>query len=56
MAKFTRAWESGDLDALVALLANDVFVSMPPMPFGYEGRDVVGARQICRWPKIIFGS
>ena len=41
MAKFTRAWESADLDALVALLTNDVFVSMPPMPFEYEGRDVV---------------
>ena len=41
MTKFTRAWESADLDAPVALLTNDVFVSMPPMPFEYEGRDVV---------------
>jgi RNA polymerase sigma-70 factor (ECF subfamily) len=41
VAKFTRAWESADLDALVALLTDDVFISMPPMPFGYEGRDVV---------------
>jgi RNA polymerase sigma-70 factor (TIGR02960 family) len=41
VAKFTRAWESADLDALVALLTDDVFVSMPPMPFEYEGRDVV---------------
>src|SRR5262250_944336 len=28
-------------DALVAKLTDDVFISMPPMPFGYEGRDVV---------------
>jgi len=35
------AWESADLDALVALLTDDVFISMPPMPFEYEGRDVV---------------
>jgi RNA polymerase sigma-70 factor (TIGR02960 family) len=41
VAKFVSAWESADLDALVALLTDDVFISMPPMPFGYEGRDVV---------------
>ena len=41
VAKFVRAWESADLDALVSLLTDDVFVSMPPMPFEYEGRDVV---------------
>ena len=40
VAKFVRAWESADLDALVALLTDDVFISMPPMPFEYEGRDV----------------
>jgi RNA polymerase sigma-70 factor (TIGR02960 family) len=42
VAKFVRAWESADLDALVALLTDDVFMSMPPMPFEYEGRDIVG--------------
>jgi RNA polymerase sigma-70 factor (TIGR02960 family) len=41
VAKFVRAWESADLDALVALLTDDVFMSMPPMPFEYEGRAVV---------------
>jgi RNA polymerase sigma-70 factor (TIGR02960 family) len=41
VAKFVRAWEAADLDALVALLTDDVFMSMPPMPFEYEGRDVV---------------
>jgi RNA polymerase sigma-70 factor (TIGR02960 family) len=41
VAAFARAWESADLDALVALLTDDVFMSMPPMPFEYEGRDVV---------------
>ena len=41
IAAFARAWESTDLDALVALLTDDVFIAMPPMPFGYEGRDVV---------------
>jgi RNA polymerase sigma-70 factor (TIGR02960 family) len=38
-AKFVRAWESGDVDALVALLTADVSVSMPPIPLEYHGRD-----------------
>ena len=41
VARFARAWESADLDALVALLTDDVFIAMPPVPFGYEGRDAV---------------
>jgi RNA polymerase sigma-70 factor (TIGR02960 family) len=41
LAKFVRAWESGDVDALVALLTADVGVSMPPIPLEYHGRDVV---------------
>ncbi len=41
VAKFVHAWESADVDALVTLLTDDVFMSMPPMPFEYEGRDVV---------------
>ena len=41
VAKFVRAYESGDVDALVALLTADVSVSMPPVPLEYQGRDVV---------------
>ena len=41
VAKFVHAWESADLDALVALLSDDAFMAMPPMPFEYEGREVV---------------
>ena len=48
---FVRAWEAADLDALVDLLTNDVFMSMPPMPFEYEGRDAV-----VRFCASIFGS
>src|SRR5215471_3103907 len=42
VAKFVSAYESADVDALVALLTDDVFVSMPPMPFEYEGREIAG--------------
>src|SRR5262249_19013413 len=41
VAQFVRAWESGDVDALVALLTTDVSVSMPPIPLEYHGRDIV---------------
>jgi RNA polymerase sigma-70 factor (ECF subfamily) len=51
VAKFVRAWESADLDALVALLTDDVFISMPPMPFEYRGRDTVA-----RFCASLFGA
>jgi RNA polymerase sigma-70 factor (TIGR02960 family) len=41
VVKFVRAWESADMDALVSLLTDDVMISMPPMPFEYEGVDLV---------------
>jgi RNA polymerase sigma-70 factor (TIGR02960 family) len=41
VAKFVSAYESSDIDALVALLTDDVFMSMPPIPLEYEGREIV---------------
>ncbi|GAB2539311.1 sigma-70 family RNA polymerase sigma factor [Nocardia heshunensis] len=41
VAKFVTAYESADIDALVALLTDDVFMSMPPIPLEYQGRDIV---------------
>ena len=41
MAKFVQAYESGNVDALVALLTDDVYLSMPPVPLEYRGRAVV---------------
>jgi RNA polymerase sigma-70 factor (TIGR02960 family) len=43
VARFVSAYESADLEALVTLLTDDVFISMPPMPFEYQGRDVVAS-------------
>jgi RNA polymerase sigma-70 factor (ECF subfamily) len=41
VSKFVRAYQSGDVDALVDLLTADVRVSMPPIPLEYHGRDAV---------------
>jgi RNA polymerase sigma-70 factor (ECF subfamily) len=51
VAKFVSAYESADIDALVALLTDDVFMSMPPMPLEYQGRD-----SVARFCAFIFGS
>jgi RNA polymerase sigma-70 factor (ECF subfamily) len=51
VTEFVRAYESGDVDGLVALLTTDIFVSMPPIPLEYRGVDVVS-----RLFAAIFGS
>jgi RNA polymerase sigma-70 factor (ECF subfamily) len=38
---FVRAYQSGDVEGLVALLTEDVSVSMPPIPLEWHGREVV---------------
>ncbi|HUB08063.1 MAG TPA: RNA polymerase subunit sigma-70 [Myxococcales bacterium] len=40
VARFVQAWESAEVDALVTLLTDDVFISMPPIPNEYEGREL----------------
>jgi RNA polymerase sigma-70 factor (ECF subfamily) len=41
VARFVRAYESADLPALLAMLTDDVFLSMPPLPLEYEGHEAV---------------
>jgi RNA polymerase sigma-70 factor (ECF subfamily) len=43
--RFVRAYEAADLDALVALFTDDVFVAMPPMAYEYVGLEL--ARRFC---------
>ena len=41
LAKLVRAFEEYDVDAMVALMTEDVWVRMPPVPLEYQGRDLV---------------
>ena len=40
VARLTDAYETGDIDALVAMLTDDVCISMPPVPFEYHGLEL----------------
>jgi RNA polymerase sigma-70 factor (TIGR02960 family) len=40
VTRLTEAFETGDVDKLVSLLTEDVWVAMPPMPLEYQGREL----------------
>jgi RNA polymerase sigma-70 factor (TIGR02960 family) len=40
---FAEAVESGDVDAMVTLLTDDAWLTMPPLPHAYQGRGAIGA-------------
>ena len=39
--QYVHAWQDGDVDAVVALLAEDATLTMPPRPTWYRGREAV---------------
>jgi len=40
LEQLTLAYEAGDLDGIVSLLTEDVWLTMPPLPFEYQGREL----------------
>lgn len=42
VARFTAAFEGGDVEGLVALLTGDALLTMPPEPLEYQGPDAIG--------------
>jgi RNA polymerase sigma-70 factor (TIGR02960 family) len=43
VGRFTEAVENGDVDGMVALLSDDAWLTMPPLPHEYQGRDAIFA-------------
>ena len=43
VGRFADTVEAGDIDAMVALLTDDAWLTMPPLPHAYQGRAAIGA-------------
>jgi RNA polymerase sigma-70 factor (TIGR02960 family) len=43
VGRLARAFEAGDIDAVVALITDDAWFAMPPEPVVEHGRDAIGA-------------
>jgi RNA polymerase sigma-70 factor (TIGR02960 family) len=42
-ARWADAWQAGDINTIVAMLADDARYSMPPLPQWYQGQDEIRA-------------
>ena len=42
VGRFANALEDGDIDAVVTLLTDDAWLTMPPYPYEYQGAGAIG--------------
>jgi RNA polymerase sigma-70 factor (TIGR02960 family) len=42
VGRFADALQTGDIDAVVALLTDEAWLTMPPEPYEYQGRETIG--------------
>ena len=43
VGRFADAVDNGDVDGMVAVLTDDAWLTMPPLPHAYQGRDAIRA-------------
>jgi RNA polymerase sigma-70 factor (ECF subfamily) len=43
LTQFTDVSKAGDIDGVLALLTDDAWFTMPPLPLRYQGRDAIAA-------------
>jgi RNA polymerase sigma-70 factor (ECF subfamily) len=43
VVRFADTVQAGDIDGMVALLTDDAWVTMPPLPHAYQGHDAISA-------------
>jgi RNA polymerase sigma-70 factor (ECF subfamily) len=43
VGRFAETVETGDIDGMVALLTDDAWLTMPPLPHAYQGRNQISA-------------
>jgi RNA polymerase sigma-70 factor (ECF subfamily) len=43
VGSFVETVENGDIGGMLALLTDDAWLTMPPLPHAYQGRDAIGA-------------
>ncbi len=43
VGRFAETVENGDIDGMVALLTDDAWLTMPPLPHAYQGRGAISA-------------
>jgi RNA polymerase sigma-70 factor (ECF subfamily) len=43
VGRFAETVENGDIDSMVALLTDDAWLTMPPLPHAYQGRAAISA-------------
>ena len=42
VARLTTAFQTADIEGILALLTDDVWLTMPPLPLEYQGRELAG--------------
>ena len=43
IGRFAECIETGDIDQVVSMLTDDAWLTMPPLPHAYQGREPIGA-------------